>query len=172
MQTVADHRALVEALAKNETWADAVRALDAAGPGALDAVVEGLSHADERVRKHCAALLDHHADARCAEPLVKALRDPDAGVRRLAVHSVGCQRCKRDALPLDVVGLLIERMRDDASLRVRQVAAHMLGNQALEHPADPRAVAALKEMLATEQNAKLRSNAAWALSVHQRQEPN
>jgi hypothetical protein len=40
----------------------------------------------------------------------------------------------------------------------------MLGNQARssQNP-DPRALAALQATLATETNAKLRSNAAWAL---------
>ena len=54
-------------------------------------------------------LLDHLADERCVEPLRQALNDPSPHVRRNAVHSLGCQRCKLAPLPMDVVGLLIER---------------------------------------------------------------
>ncbi len=162
----------VAALADKATWAAAYDELDRAGPLAMDDIVVGLSRPDgsdkkgRRVRKFCAALLDHNADARSLGALVGALHDTDAGVRRLAVHALGCQRCKRTPLDFDVVALLIDTLNHDPSIKVRQVAAHMLGNQALPDHADPRAITALTHIAATSSNLKLRSNAVWSLAQH------
>lgn len=68
--------------------------------------------------------------------MVAALDDPMANVRRVAVHSIGCQECKQQELDLDVVALLIRQLERDPSVKVRRVCAHMLGNQ----PPDPRAL--------------------------------
>ena len=157
----------VAALAEQATRAAAYESLDRAGPEAVEAIVAGLSRPDPVVRKFCAALLDHNADARSVGALVSALHDPDSGVRRLAVHAVGCQRCKRMALEIDVVALLIDKLKHDSNLKVRQVTAHMLGNHGI---ADPRAIAALTHVLAIESNAKLRSNASWSLAQHRAKE--
>ena len=167
----------VAALADKATWAAAYEVLDRAGPLAVDDIVAGMSRPDgsdkkgRRVRKFCAALLDHNADARSVGALVGALKDADAGVRRLAVHAIGCQRCKHTPLDIDVVALLIDTINHDPSVKVRQVAAHMLGNQALNHgAADPRAIAALTHAAAVSSNAKLRSNANWSLAQHRAKE--
>jgi HEAT repeat protein len=130
------------------------------GAAALDALVEGLSHPDWRVRKNCAALMDHLGDDRCVEPLRRALTDPIEGVRRLAIHALGCQPCKAAPLAVDLVALLIERSLSDPSVRVRRVAVHMLGLQ----PYDPRAVEVLETLLAQEADPRLRSRAQFALN--------
>lgn len=137
----------------------AIAALAALGAGALAAIRVGLQHADWQVRAACAGLLDHLADARCVEPLREALNDPSPHVRRNAVHSLGCQRCKIAPLPMDVVGLLIERALFDSSIRVRRVAVHQLGLQ----PYDGRAVDALRRILRDDTDMKLRTRAEFAL---------
>ena len=138
-------------------------ALAGAGEAALDALIGGLAHPDWRVRAGCAAVMDHLADGRCGEPLARALDDPGPPLRRWAVHSISCQRCKAAALPVDIVGRLIERALRDPSVRVRQVSVHALGLQ----PPDPRAAAALRTILARESNRRLLSRARWALEQHE-----
>lgn len=153
---------LVEALA-SEAWptrTEAIAGLRALGDRAAPALAAGAEHRDARARAESVALMDHLADARCVDALLAALGDPSARVRRHAVHSIGCQRCKLAPLDVDVVGLLIENAMNDRSARVRQVAAHQLGLQ----PHDPRAVAALATILRTTTDEKLRSRAEFALS--------
>ena len=130
------------------------------GGAALAALVAGLSHSNWRVRQQCAGLMDHLGDDRCIEPLRRALHDPIAGVRRLAIHALGCQPCKLAPLRADIAGLLIERALSDPSIRVRRVAVHMLGLQ----PYDARAVTALQTLLARETDAPLLSRARRALA--------
>jgi HEAT repeat protein len=151
----------IEALGTPEGWQAAYKTLDAAGTAALPEILSGIRNRDWRIRRWCVALLDHHGDQRCVYGLVEALKDPSPVVRRHAVHSLGCQRCKNLALDVDIVSLLIDKMMNDESLRVRQVAAHMLGNQG----PDPRALAALHFVL-TASNGKLKSNAHWAADQH------
>lgn len=157
-----DFKKYVERLATNDGWRQAYSILNKAGEAAIDDILDGLSHSNWRIRRWCAAFMDHYADDRCVEALIRALDDPIADVRRYAVHSIGCQPCKTAPLKVDVVGLLIARIMNDSSLRVRRVAAHMLGCQA----PDKRAVKALKAILQQETDNKLLSNAKWALEQH------
>ena len=157
-----DYGAAMEQLATVDDWRTAYPLLDRAGPAAIDALIGGLAHANPRVRQWCAALLDHHADARCLPGLVRLLDDPVAAVRRHALHTLGCQPCKPAPLAVDVVPLLLQRATDDPSVRVRRAAAHLLGCQ----PPDSRAAAGLRVIAATTGDAKLRRNAQWALAHH------
>jgi HEAT repeat protein len=152
----------VEQLASTEGWKTAYPLLDQAGARALDALVAGLAHPHPKVRQWCAALLDHHADERCVPGLLRLLRDPVAGVRRHALHCIGCQPCKPSPLPIDAVPLLLELTTSDPSVRVRRAAAHMLGLQ----PPDARAAAGLRLVAGRDPDAKVRSNARWALARH------
>jgi HEAT repeat protein len=142
----------------------AVRVLFTRGAAALDALVEGLSHPDWRVRKQCAGLMDHLGDDRCVEPLRRALKDPIEGVRRLAIHAIGCQPCKATPLAVDIVGLLIERALCDPSIRVRRVVVHMLGLQ----PCDSRTAEALETILRQQTDPGLLSRAQHALTEQRR----
>jgi HEAT repeat protein len=167
--TPPEHGALaddVQRLGTARTWQTSYRRLDAAlGAGtteAVDAVLVGLADPAPAVRKWCAALLDHHADARGVAGLVGLLDDPVAAVRRHALHSLGCQTCKPAPLPLDVLPLLAARAGHDRSVHVRRVATHLLGCQ----PADGRAAAALRSIVALDPDAKVRRNARWALNRH------
>ena len=146
------------------TRSAAAAGLLARGPAAVPTLVAGASHPSRRVRAECVALMDHLADERCSAALAAALRDGSPLVRRHAVHSLGCQRCKAVPLGLDVVGLLVERVLSDRSPRVRRAAVHQLGLQ----PFDPRAVAALADVLAGAGDPGLLSRARYALAEQRR----
>jgi HEAT repeat protein len=122
----------------------AYNALYAQGGAMMEAALRGLEHADPCVRRWSADLMDHLGDQRCVEPLIRASADPIPSVRRQAVHSLSCQRCKAEPLDADLVPLLIERARADPSIKVRQEAAFGLGMQ----PPDARAAAMLAELIA------------------------
>jgi len=161
-------RALVEQLGAGDwrlVW-EAETALADAGQAGISAVLWGLSHSNARVRRGCAGFMDHHGTDACFAPLQQvALYDPASSVRRVAVHSATCQRCKPSPLTGDLVGLLVQAALLDTSRRVRQNA---IGG--LRHlPQDARAVAALEAILRTETDPRLRSDAHHALK---RQNPN
>jgi HEAT repeat protein len=143
-------------------WRKAYPVLKEAGKEATEDLRRGLSHPEWRVRRWCAALMDHHADPSCVQSLIGLLDDPIADVRRSAVHALGCGDCKDFVLDVDVVSLLVECVASDPSIRVRRVAVHMLGCQ----PPDTRAVEALNGVLKDCEDAKLRANAGWALARH------
>lgn len=136
------------------------QALMAAGVLALPAIRNGLSSPDWQTRRWAAMCLDQVADEDSLAALVPLLEDPHAGVRLWAVHSIACEHCKADvSCPVDVVPLLIERVRRDPSLRVRRMAVIMLGSEYR----DERAVPVLEDVLERETDAKLRSHARTAL---------
>lgn len=161
-------QALAEQLGTND-WrlgSEAETALASAGQAGIDAVLWGLSHPSVRVRRGCADFLDHHGTDACFAPLRQAaLHDPAPSVRRVAVHSASCQRCKSCPLTGDLIGLLVEVALSDTNTRVREHAIGGLRGQ----PQDPRAIAALEKILHTETNPRLRREAHHALK---HQDPN
>lgn len=145
---------------------EATTALASAGQAGLAAVLWGLSHPNARVRRGCAGFLDHHATDACIPQLRwVALHDPASKVRRVAVHSVTCQQCKPSPLSGDLVGLLVQVAQSDPNRRVREKAIGGLRSQ----PRDARAVAALEQILRTETDQRLWSQAHHALK---HQDPN
>ena len=123
-----DPDALVGALVDPETRFPAYQQLVTLGAPALPAIRRGLGHESWQVRKWSAMCLDQVADEAALADLVPLLRDPKSDVRLWAVHSIACDHCKEDvACPVDVVPLLIERIESDESVRVRRMAAIMLG---------------------------------------------
>lgn len=137
-----------------------------AGQAGIEEVLWGLSHPNARVRQGCAGFLDHHGTDACFAPLQwVALHDPASNVRRVAVHSASCQRCKPSPLSGDLVGLLIKVALSDTNRRVREHAIGGLSSQ----PPDPRAVAVLEQILRTETDPRLGRAAHHALK---RQDPN
>lgn len=137
-------------------------ALAQAGQPALGAVIAGLAHLHPAIRRHCAAFMDHHATDRCIAPLSQLLSDPVAGVRREAIHALGCQRCKPLPLAVDALPLLIERALNDPSKRVRLSAVAGIGL----HPPDPRAIAPLHILMDRETDRNVRRHAHRALRLH------
>ncbi len=134
-------------------------ALIEAGLAARGAVREGLGNANWQVRRWCAIWLDRHADPESLEALVPLLRDPKSQVRLFAVHSISCDRCREGENPIDVVPLLIERIAQDESIRVRRHAVAML---AFQH-AHADLESFFQQLLDTETDAKLHKHAGFGL---------
>lgn len=152
---------IAELGAKDHAKRSAARtALQKLGPNVAPALVAGLEHENWRVRSNSAELLDHFADPQSAAPLAAALQDPIADVRRHALHSLICDRCKTAPLDVDSVGLVVERAFDDPSVRVRRRAVTTL---AVMPTQDPRIETALEE-LCQDSDALLRKKAHWALN--------
>jgi len=150
---------LVDALAVAATRFPAYQALIEHGDTALPAIRAGLRHGNWQVRKWSAMLLDRVADAESLAALVPLLRDPKADVRLWAVHSLACDHCRSGvACPVDAVPHLIERIELDPSIRVRRMAAIMLGTDF----ADARALPVLNALLG-ETDEKLRHHARRGL---------
>jgi HEAT repeat protein len=121
---------------------EAYKALFAQGQTVLDDAVRGLQHENPKVRRWCADLMDHLADDRCVLPLVELLNDDVPRVRRQAVHSLCCQRCKPSPLQADLTDTLIEIALNDANLKVRGEAVFGLSFR----PPDARVVTALERI--------------------------
>lgn len=159
-------RPLVERLGGRD-WADvaqAFQALVAAGEAGREAVRRGLTHPRPRVRVACADFYDHLGREEDVPVLCEMLDDPVPSVRRQAVHSLACQRCKPAPLQADLAETLIGLALDDPTPRVRREAVYGLSTR----ESDPRIVAALERIAATDPNARVVREAAHAL---QRQSP-
>ena len=149
----------VEQLANRETLNAAWAELQKAGDDALPHIRAGLSHSEWRVRQWCAMFLDHNWDVESLQRLVLTLHDPKLKVRKAAVHSLGCDRCKNGENPIDAVPLLAERLREDKSIKVRRTAALTLAIQKPER----RVAKIFRCILRDETDPKLRSWATWGL---------
>jgi HEAT repeat protein len=111
------------------------------------------------VRWRAVALLDHYADHRHDDALVRAAYDPVPRVRRHAVHALGCDACTRTPSPcIDVLPTLIDRATTDENVKVRRQATFSLVMQI----ADPRARPTL-EQLRRDPDERVRGAARWAL---------
>ncbi len=154
MQNIQTHERaaqFVDRFAESDSRWEAYVALDALGADALPAIRQGLSDGRWQVRRWCAIYLDHHADTASLELLVPLLHDPKSQVRMWAVHSLACDRCKEGENPIDVVPLLIQRIENDDSIRVRRMATIMLASGG----PDPRAVKVFESLLEQESDRKL-----------------
>ena len=155
-------RKLIETLGLRD-WrkvAEAEKALLAAGPDGMRAVIEGMEHPSSRVRRACAGFMDHHGSEICVGPLTaRLLFDPVPNVRREAAHSLSCQRCKESPFEADVTPLLIETFREESSVKVRREALYGL----CQRMPDDRILPLLHEILATETDALVRGHAHGTL---------
>jgi HEAT repeat protein len=100
---------------------------------AFDAVIEGLSDPNPRVRWWCVQLLDHVPDERSMMAIAKALDDPVARVRRNAAHALGCLACKPGwdgSLSPVVVSKLSQSASSDPNEKVRVEAQMALSCRA------------------------------------------
>jgi hypothetical protein len=144
---------------------DTIRATLAAS-GELDAVIDalvaGLEHPNARIRFTCAGVLDHFADDRCVPALRRLLHDPVPRVRRMALHALGCDRCKLSPLQgnEDFLAFAIEQALHDPSIAVRRRAVDELAVRI----ADPRALQALKHLSQAEPDRAIRRTVGRALS--------
>jgi HEAT repeat protein len=150
---------LVEKLGDKATLGEAWSGLQAAGRDALAAVRDGLSHPNWRVRQFCAMYIDNHWDEAALQRLILTLHDPKLKVRKAAVHSLGCDRCKAGENPIDVLPYVEERLREDKSIKVRRAAAWTLASQS----PNKRIVRVLRRLLRDESDDKLRKAASWGV---------
>src|SRR5262245_2077060 len=90
----------------------------------LDVFLNGLSHRSPKVRFECAHAIDFYGDETCREPLIALLDDPVPKVRRMAVHALGCDACKRDLFGEDEAlrARLADMALGDPSVQVRRHA--------------------------------------------------
>jgi hypothetical protein len=138
---------------------EAESVLASAGQAGIEAALWGLSHPKVHVRRGCAGFMDHHGTDSCFTPLKQvALHDPAPSVRRVAVHSVTCQRCKPSPLTGDLIGLLVQVALTETNRRIREGAIWGMRHQ----PRDARAVATLEQVLRTETDQRLRRAAHHA----------
>jgi hypothetical protein len=105
-------------------------ALESLGKAGVDAAIVGLSDPDPRVRYGAADFMDHHADEDCVDKLRDmALNDPVPSVRDVALHALGCQRCKPEPLAVDTLDIMILRARTEERWKVRRGAVWNLAQR-------------------------------------------
>lgn len=140
------------------------------GPTVMDAVLAGFHSPIARVRGYCAAFMDHQGDDRCVEPLVALTYDPVPRVRREAMHSLFCDRCKPAPLNINLVSRLIEILLTEETMKIRSQAAHALGSQPYDERVQPVLEPLLAELEAKESLTKherhLRQGIRLALRQH------
>ncbi|MGH7778199.1 MAG: HEAT repeat domain-containing protein [Candidatus Binataceae bacterium] len=158
-----EFRSLVERLGHRESLPDAWRALSEAGQPAVSAAREGLSHPNAKVRQFCAMFLDAHWDESALERLILTLHDPKLKVRKAAVHSLGCDRCKGGENPIDVLPYVAERIREDKSIKVRRAAAWTIASQT----PNKQIARVLRRVLRDETDSKMRMAAQWGLGRYE-----
>lgn len=139
--------------------AEAERELLAAGQDGRDAVIAGLGHPNPRVRRACAGFMDHHGDTEGVRALVAALSDLVPNVRREAVHSMACDRCKAGPVAFDTIPLLLGVIENDPNPKVRREAIYGLARR----QKDARVLPALHRLLETETDPELRKGAHFIL---------
>jgi HEAT repeat protein len=156
---------VVEQLARRD-WmkvAEAERALLEAGQPGIEAVIAGMTHPSPRVRRACAGFMDHNGGDSCVAPLTeRLLTDPVPRVRREAVHSLACDRCKGSPLATDTVPLLLSVAQTEPNKAVRSEAIYGLRQKRQ----DERVVAPLRAMLEAETDPWLREALHTALKRH------
>lgn len=163
----------VAALADPARREPALAALGAAGPERLLALRDGLSHPAWRVRSCACRLLSNETiDGPTSARLVAAAKgDPHKKVRRQALKALVFESCVPACAaperpdPHDVVGLLLERLRNDRSVSVRRAAATGLRFQvALNGNRERRVQRGLRRAMAGEHDETTRHRARQALA--------
>jgi HEAT repeat protein len=130
---------------------------------ALQELIGGVEHPNPKVRWECAHLMDHLADDRCIEALLRLSQDEIPRVRAEALHALGCIRCKSCPLNVDAVALLANAALNDPGEKVRSLVVFTLGYL----PPDPRAAAALRQVAQEDSDIKIRTLAKRALKYHE-----
>jgi HEAT repeat protein len=152
----------VEALAEKRTRRQALHRLMEAGPEATDALRTGLGHRHATVRVGCCIVLDHHLDDAAVPELLANVHHKNRKVRAFAMHALACDRCKEgDCRPgaTDVVPLVIDRLTNDPSTRVRSMAVGL----AAQYLAAPGIADALARAAESDPHSKVRNRARWEL---------
>ena len=142
----------------------AVEALRAELPKSRSVALAALSSDRWEERAGGAAVLDHAEQDEVVErALVAAAHDVDARVRRSALHSLACARCKPDGcLADDSLELLVDALLHDPSIRLRRkIAGELMWGQ---HGRGESVVAAFAHLLDASDDQALRQRAATFLA--------
>ena len=151
---------LVAEFANGENRMAAFLALYTRGRAALPAIRDGFHDANWQIRRWCAIFADSSADGETLQALRPLLHDAKAEVRLWAVHSLSCENCKDGPNPVDAVPLLLERIEQDSSIKVRRQAVAMLAHH---RSPDARVIPAFNKIAADESDKKLRLHAQQGL---------
>ncbi|HYF47952.1 MAG TPA: HEAT repeat domain-containing protein [Planctomycetota bacterium] len=163
-QNAIDYHQIVNGFA-SKNWRERCEVsnkLKAAGKKGLSAAKQAFNHGNWRVRVHAVDFMDHHANDTCVRSMIKALKDPNERVRRSAIHSFSCDRCKPAPLQTDVMPYLLDVVANDRSVKVRRVAMGLLSGK----QPDARAIPVIEQVIATTSDKKLLRYAREALCRH------
>jgi hypothetical protein len=158
-----DPAALARAFAIGKTRTHAAREVMRRDPARYRAFVQflldGLASRRAPVRFSMAHALDTFGDDRCRPHLIALMEDPVPRVRWIAMHALSCHGCgeKPAALEPEVGARIGQAAIGDPSIKVRRQAVISLGL------AGARADL-LRELAASDPDARLRRNAEWALT--------
>lgn len=120
-----------------------------------------LEHEDPWVRRKCLSFLDHHAADESASVFLRALDDPVAPVRDLALHGLACEQCRTGELSLtEVTPRIAIVLEGDPDPEVRFKAISILRRLATRDPAALRSIRRAAEADADE---RVRESAAAIL---------
>ena len=129
----------------------------AAGPAAR----EGLRDATAAVRYHCVRLLDHFLVPEALSARIGMLRDPAPRVRRSALPTLACDRCKEGACrpgAAEVLPEALRRVHEDGNGHGRAMAIEVVGQYV---PTNPIAERALVEARTSDPSPAVRKKAGW-----------
>jgi hypothetical protein len=169
-----DHRALLDKLAVPHHAGAAYRALLAAGAAALPTIRDGLRHESGDVRMRCCQFFDQFLVPEVMEDLLALLDDPDARVRCMALHVLGCDRCKKGSCRPDEARVLpraIALLEGDPDAHVRAHATGLVGRWVHTNPA---AAAAMARAHRADPSPAVRKRASWCVpggAIHRRTLP-
>jgi len=163
MNSTNDYDTIVSRAIDAGNWceSEAARAeVRKAGPSALPAIERVFSDKRWKARRVAAQMLDDALDDTNVHVLMRALKDPNAIVRRNALHSLACVRCKPvGCWNVDITGTFINIVLND-SPRVRSRALVYLSCR----PPEARSVEALRHLIATHQHPVVLQRARTALA--------
>ena len=129
----------------------------------VDQALQALNHPVPQVRWEALQFLDHHADAACVAAICAVLHDSVPRVRRMAVHALGCDRCKTCSLGVDIVPHVVERLLHDTNAKVRREAVWVLSTN---HAGDARVRPILEQIAEQDYDSRTIS---WVKGVLRRQ---
>ena len=124
-------------------------------------ILPALHHPNPRVRFEGLGMLDHLAEESSLAAMIAATHDPVPRVRRMAVHALGCMRCKPSPLCHELNAVFLPIAENDPVWRVRREAVISIAQQ----PADDRSRAILARLADGDPHPDVRKQATWALRV-------
>jgi HEAT repeat protein len=158
-----DYRGLVTSLGVEHRAREARRRLMRAGSAATPELRRGLKDPNPLVRIGCCVVLDHHLDEAAIGELIDNLDHAHSGVRAWALHALACDRCKEGACRPEearVIALVIRLLEHDPIVKVREMAAGLLGPSVHRSAA---ACEALRRAHGSDTSPVVRKIAGWYL---------